>query len=161
MRERLVKFRASEWICQDPPEVDSVVAEDLAIADVADSGIEAENRKILQFNRQVARILLIPHEEWDSVVAEVTHHVAQDAAVVATEAVTMVPGHTVEEWAVVAAAAMVVQEDTEVRPAITVVIIAGLRRRTDKWAVTSTVGTTKVHLHDNSSTHGNLQTQPR
>lgn len=77
--------------------MDSVVVEDLATVDAADSGIEAENRKILQFNRQVARIPLIPHEEWDSVAAEVTHHVARDAAVVATAAVTMVLGHTVEE----------------------------------------------------------------
>lgn len=94
-------------------------------------------------------------------VAEATHHVAQDAAVVATEAVTMVPDHTVEEWAVVAVAATVVQEATEVRPAITVVIIMGLPRRTVKWAVTSTVGITKVHLHDSNSTPDNLQTQPR
>lgn len=89
-----------------------------------------------------------------------------EAVTIVVEAVTIVVavatiGHTVEEWVVAVAATVVGQEVTEVRPAITVVIIAGLLRRTDKWAVTSILGITQVLLRDNNSTHDNRQIQPQ
>lgn len=48
--ERLDKFHSAKWICPDPREVDSAVAEDLVIADAVDSGIEAGKYEMMVYS---------------------------------------------------------------------------------------------------------------
>lgn len=133
------------------------------IAVVADLVIADENRKILQFNRQVVPIIL--RGVWDTEVAEAIPHAEVTPHVVAadTGAATMVLGLIAVEWAVVAVAAMAeVQAVTEVHPAITAVITVALHRPTVKWvADTNTAGIIQDLHHDNSLTHGNRRTQPQ
>lgn len=152
--------------------MDSVVAEDLAIVEdtviavAAVLATEDENRKILQFNRQVVPIIL--RGAWDTEAAEATLHVEVTllGVVVDTEAVTTVHGHTVVvDWADVVVAAMAeaaVQEATVVLQAITVVIAMALHRPMVKWvADISTAVTIRDHHHGSSLTLGNHQTQPQ
>lgn len=48
MRERgLPGIHPAQWICLDPREVDSAVAEDLAIVDAVVSGTEAEAAEVV------------------------------------------------------------------------------------------------------------------
>lgn len=146
--------------------MDSAVAEDLVIAVAAASVTGDENRKILQFNRQVVPIIR-RRGAWASEVAEAILPAGATPHVVAVDtgaAITTVPGHTAAEWADVAVAATgeAVQVATEVLPAITVVITMDLRHRTVEWAVdTNTAGTILDLRHGNSSTHDNLRTQPQ
>lgn len=123
-----------------------------------------ENRKILQFNRQVVPIIL--RGAWDSEAAEAILHVEVILleVVAVTEAATMVHVHTAVEWAgvVVAAMAEAVQEATEVLQVITVAITMALLRRTVKWVEDTNTAVTTQDLHHGSSlTHGNHQTQPQ
>lgn len=160
--EGLIDTRKPQWICQGPREVDTAVAEVSAIVVVADSVIADENRKILQFNRQVVPI--IPREAWDSEVAVVIPHAEATLHVVVadTGAATMVLVLIAEEWVVEVVAAMAeVQVDTEGHQAITVVITVALHHHTVKWvADINMAGITQDLHHDNSLTHDNRQTQP-
>lgn len=145
---------------------DLAIAVDSVIAVAAVLATEDENRKILQFNRQVVPIIL--RGAWDTEAAEATLHVEVIllAVVADTEAATTVHGHTVVvDWAGVVVAAMAevaVQAAMEALQATTVVTVMVLLRRTAKWvADTSTAATTLDLRHDSSSTLGNHQTRPQ